>query len=488
MTNSLRGKTITGLFWTFSEMIMNQGVQFFIQIILARLLLPEDFGVIGMITIFISLANSLIDSGFSNALIREKKVTQEEYSTVFYFNFITAIVIYVVLFITSPLISSFFNEYKLIAILRIISLTIIVNSFGLIQKTMLSRNIDFKTQTKISVTASLVSGLIGVFAAVMGLGVWSLVIRTLFMSIIQSILLCLHNKWIPSFVFDKNAFKRLFGFGWKLMISGLVNTLYDNLYYLIIGRGFSASELGYYTNATKLRDTVSQSITTSIQKVSYPVLSNISDVNEKLKYGYKKIIKNAAFIIFPVMIGLSSIGNVFIPILLGENWISSIVYFQILCLAGMLYPIHAINLNVLQVKGRSDLFLKVEIIKKVISIVLISMVLVLGNGIIDLLWVAVVNSFISYFINAYYSKNLINYSIKEQVNDILPMLITSSIMGIVVHCIGIVMKTNNLFILVIQLILGVMVYYGFNKLIKCEELNEIENLLRKILIRNSKNI
>lgn len=481
---TLKTKTISGLFWSFSDLIMNQGIQFFIQIILARLLLPEDFGLIGMITVVIAVSNSIVDSGFANALIREKNVTQKDYSTVFYFNLITSFVIYIILFFSASSISNFFAEERLISILRVISLTLIINSFGLVQRTILTKKIDFKTQTKINVIASVSSGVFGVIAAFMGLGVWSLVIRTVLMSLVQSALLSLFNKWVPSLEFDVNSFKKFFKFGWKLLASGLINTLYSNLYFLIIGKGFSAVELGYYTNAAKLKDTATQSITSAIQKVSYPVLSNMND-DVKLKDSYKKILKNSAFIIFPVIIVLASVSNPLISTLFGAKWIPSIVYFEILCFEGMLYPIHAINLNVLQVKGRSDLFLKLEIIKKTISLTLIGIVLILKMGILYLLWGAVLNSFISYFINTYYTKDLINYPIKEQIKDIIPSFIISFAMGILIYWTGVILPLSNILILMIQVTIGIVLYVLLNKIIKSEELYNIENMLKNLMNRSN---
>lgn len=477
-SNTLKRKTISGLIWTFSDLIMNQGVQFIIQIILARLLLPEDFGMIGMITVFIAVSNSIIDSGFVNALIREKNTTQRDYSTVFYFNLLASIILYYILYCSAPLISTFFNQTSLISILRVLALTLIINSFGLIQRTILTKKIEFKVQTKINVSASILSGLVGIIAAFMGYGVWSLVVRSLSMSLIQSVLLCVYNKWMPSLIFDNSSFKRLFKFGWKLLISGLIDTLYKNVYYLIIGKGFSALQLGYYTNASKLRDTATQSITTAIQKVSYPVLSSIEDNDENLKYAYKKILKNAAFIIFPLIIGLASAAEPLIITLFGQKWIDSIIYFQILCFEGMLYPIHAINLNVLQVKGRSDLFLKLEIIKKTISLMTIGLVLIFKLGIIWLLCGSVLNSFIAYFINTYYTKDLINYPIKEQIKDILPSFIISMLMGTIVYYIGIILPLNNIIVLIIQILMGIIIYILVNKVIKNEELSTIVNLLK----------
>lgn len=478
--STLKKKTILGLFWSFSDLIANQGIKFIIQVILARLLVPKDFGVIAMITVFIAVSQSFIDSGFTNALIRDKKPSQEDYSTVFYFNLFMAVLMYILLFFSAGTISSFFKEPQLVAILRVLAIVLIINSFGLIQRTILTKSINFKTQTKISVISSILSGVIAVVFAYMGFGVWSLVIQTLVMQFIQSLLLSLGNRWVPSLVFSIDSFKRLFGFGWKLLVSGLINTLYNNLYFLIIGKAFSAVDLGYYTNAQKLRDTASQSITTSVQKVSYPVLSSIKEDEETLRSAYKKIIKTSVFITFPLMIGLAVIASPLIRLIFGQKWINSIPSFQILCFAGMLFPLHAINLDILQVKGRSDLFLKLEIIKKFIGLSLIAIVLFFKIGIIGLLWAAVLSSYIGYFINSYYSAEILSYSTMEQIKDIAPAFIASMLMAIVVYFCGEILLTGNLAKLIVQFIIGVIVYVGVCKVGRIEELNIIIELISSI--------
>jgi len=457
--SSLKSKTIRGLFWTFSDLILNQGIQFVIQIFLARLLLPEEFGLIGMMTVFIAISNSIIDSGFTNALIREPDATDEDYSTVFYFNLAMSIVMYILLYIASPFIGKFYNEPTLITILRILSLTLIINSFGLIQRTILVKKIDFKTQTVINIVSSIVSGSIAIWLAYTGVGVWSLVLRTILMQLIQAVLLCCFNRWVPKLVFKVESFKRLFGFGWKVLLSGLIDTLYQNIYYLVIGKCFSAKELGYYTNAQKLRDMASSSITASVQKVSYPVLSNMQSEGYKLKEGYKKIIKNAVFITFPVMIGLAVIASPF----------------------GMLYPLHAINLNILQVKGRSDLYLRLEIVKKVISIVSIALVLVFGFGIKGLLWVAIINSYISFFINSYFSAEIISYSTIEQIKDIIPTFIGAIIMAVITYFIGVIIPVGNIIKILVQTIVGAIVYISISTVTSKEELNTIYELIGSLL-------
>lgn len=481
MNETLKSKTVFGFIWSFIEVIMNQGTQFIIQIILARLLLPDDFGVIGMITIFIAVSNSIVDSGLSNALIREKEINNTKYSTIFYFNLLISLCMYALLYFIAPLVAQFYSEPKLISILRILSLSIIINSFGLIQKTILIRKIDFKSQTKITMISSIISGFIAVASAFSGLGVWSLVLRTLSMSILQSLLLFIHNRWIPKLVFSIRDFKKLFCFGWRMLVSGLIDTLYVNLYYLIIGKSFSAMTLGYYTNACKLKDTISQSITGAVQKVSLPVLSNINGNNANLKNAYKKILKNTAFIVFPIMVGLSAVGDSIITILFGEKWIPSIVYFQILCLEAMLYPIHAINLNILQVKGRADLFLKLEIIKKIVGIAFIAIAIFLKSGINGLLAVAVFVSYIDYFINSMYSKKLINYSIKEQLRDLMPILAISFVMGIFVYLIKLISHVNAIELLFMQILAGIIIYITEARAIKSNELKVMLGIIRTLV-------
>lgn len=481
--NLLKSKTISGMFWSISDLMVNQGLQVIIQIFLARLIVPEDFGIIGMIAVFIALSQALVDGGLSNALIREKEVKQEDLSTVFFFNFFLACSLYVILFFSAKPISVFFHEPMIMSILRVLSLVIIVDAFGIIQRTIMVRKIDFRTQTKVNILSSVASGVLAIASAYFGFGVWSLVIRTLSMQFLQALLLCLYSKWIPSFVIKLDSLKKLFGYGWKLLASSLIDTLYNNIYYIIIGKYFSATELGYYTTAQRLRDAASQSLTLSVQKVSYPVLSSIQSDGDKLRSGFRKIIKNFMFITFPMMVGLIVVAAPLFNLLLGHNWKASIPYFQILCFAGMLFPLHVVNLNILQVKGRSDLFLKLEVIKKVIGIASITIVIVYGFGIYGLLWVAVINSYISYFINSYYSLELLGYSTYQQIMDILPSLIASILMGISVYLIGNVLPVTDLVELVLQGASGIIIYIGLCKIIGVDELQTCFDLISSILKR-----
>ena len=482
--SDLKTKTIKGMFWSFSEIVSLQGINFVVQIFLARLLMPEDFGLIGMITIFIAVSQSLIDSGFTSAIIREKNITNTDYSTVFYFNLVVSVVIYFILFFSSPLISNFYNEPRLVSIIRILSVVIIINAFGLIQRTILTREIDFKTQTKITFISSVLSGIVAIILAFLRLGVWALVIRQILMQLIQSLMLINHNKWIPSLSFDINSFKRLFGFGWKILVSGLINTLYQNIYYPIIGKFFSVTDLGFFTNAKKMNDIPSMATSQAVQKVSYPVLSQIQDNEKSLKNGFRKAIRNTTFINFPLMIGLAAIADPLIKLLIGEKWAPSIPYFQILCFTGMLYPLHALNLNILQVKGRSDLFLKLEIIKKIIGIISIIVVLFFGLGIIGLLWAEVFTNIISFFINSFYSKKMIDYSTRDQIKDIYPIFFASIIMAGITYSLTFFLDVRNIFLLLIQIPVAILIYITLSYIFQIEEVKTIKSILN-LMTRSS---
>lgn len=481
---SLKDKTISGLFWSFSEIIANQGIRFFIQIVLARLLLPEDFGIIAMITVFVAISQSILDSGFKNALIREPNSSQTDYSTVFYFNLTMSFILYILLFLFAPHIGRFYDNLQLILVLRVLSVVIIINAFGLIQRVILIKNIDFKKQTKINIFSSLVSGITAIILALTGYGVWSLVYQILLMQFLQSLILSISNKWIPSLVFSIDSFKRFFNFGWKLLASDLLNTIYKNVYYLIIGKFFNLSTLGYYTNAQKFRDVTSNSITKAVEKVSYPVLSKLQDDNERLKKGYKKIIKNTVFITFPVMIGLSALAEPLFILIFGSKWIQSIPYFQLLCYAGMLFPLHSINLNILKVKGRSDLFLGLEIVKKIIAAISIAIVIIMKLDVIGLIWIALINSVLAFIINSYYSSKLISYSTKDQILDIIPITLISFFMGAMIYIFDHFFNLEPMIKLFFEIPLGLFVYLSLCKIFKIQELQIMLDLAKKIFGKN----
>ena len=472
---TLKQKTISGLTWSFIDNFYNLGIQFIIGIILARLLSPGEFGLIGMITIFISVSQFLIDGGFSNSLVRKKDCTQNDYSTIFYFNLFASLVLYLLLFFLAKPISDFFNEPKLFNIIRIIGLSLIINGSGIIQRTILVKNIEFKLQTKVSVISSVLSGVICIYMACTGFGVWSLVWKTITASLFSTLLLWMWNHWYPILLFNYNNFKEHFKFGYKLLLTSLINIIYQNIYYIIIGKFFSAADLGYYTKAERFSDLPSSNITGVIQRVSFPVLSQLHDEPQKLKEAYKKLIKSAMFITFVSMVGLAAVAKPLIITLIGVKWSTSILYLQLLCFSAMLYPLHAFNLNILMVRGRTDLSLKLGIINKllVVPIVLPAMLLGIKAMLIGLIFL----SFIAYFINGYYSGKLINYNLKEQIVDILPSFIIAILIGSILFLETYIFKFGLHIVLLIQIFSGGVLIVLISELLKFKPYLEIKEII-----------
>jgi len=472
---SLTQKTVSGLIWSFLDQFANQGITFIVGIILARLLTPAEFGLIGMFTIFIAISNTFINSGFASALIRKQNCTQVDYSTVFFYNFLVGILLYIVLFILAPTIGIFFNEVRLTPIIRVMGLVIIFQSLSLIQQTILTKRIDFKLQTRISVIASVCAGVIAIVMAYKGFGVWSLVTQQIIRQLLVSILLWLWNHWLPTMVFSRQSFGSLFSFGGKLLISGLIDTIYQNIYYLIIGKYFSAQELGFYTRADLFKNIPSQNLNGIIGRVSYPILASIQDDKKRLRDSYRKLLRSTMFVTFLLMLGMAAVAEPLIITLIGEKWQPSVAYLQMLCFVGIFYPLHALNLNILQVSGRSDLFLKLEIIKKILAIPTIIIGVILGIKI--MIVGMIVNTIIAYLLNSYWGGRFVGYSLKEQVKDILPSFLIALIMAIVVYLFNIFLPFNYLGKLIISTIIGACLI-----IIVCKSINFREYMFIKQLI------
>lgn len=485
MASALKQKTFNGLLWSFTDNFANLGIQFVAGIILARILTPREFGLIGMITIFVAISQSIVDSGFSQALIRKKDCTRTDYSTVFFFNLVAGIVFFTVLFFAAPAISSFFNEPELKSIVQVLGLVLIINSLTIIQRTILTRRINFKLQARISVIASTGSGIIAITLASLNFGVWSLVALQISKQAINSILLWLWNRWKPKFVFSKDSFNELFGFGSKLLLSGLIDTTYRNIYYLIIGKYFSAVELGYYTRADQFRILPSQNITGVIQRVTYPVLSSIQDDIPRLRTNYQKLIRSTMFITFILMLGMAAIAKPMILTLIGEKWLPSVIYLQMLCFVGMFYPLHALNLNMLNVQGRSDLFLKLEIIKKSLAIPTIIVGVIWGIKI--MIAGMMVNTIIAYYLNSYWSGRKIGYSFKQQVKDILPSFILAASVSALVFGLGIVLPFNPLIKLIMQVLAGALLTITISEMIRFRDYLFLKELFLDKITPNKNN-
>jgi teichuronic acid exporter len=475
---NLRQKAAKGIYWSFIDQFSSQGIGFLLGVILARILSPSDYGVIVMLEIFTAIANSFIDSGFGTALVQKADRTETDFSTVFIFNIAVSLFFYLLLFFTSPLIASFYKSPQLETITKIVALNFIINALMIIPRTILIIKVDFKTQTKISIISVLVSGTIGIAMAYSGFGVWALVIQGLVATSTQAILFVYFIRWKPTFVFSKTAFSQLFGFGSKLLASGLLDTVYKNIYSLVIGKKFLAADLGFYSRAKQLQSLPAQNITSILQRVTFPIFCSIQHDNKRLIEAYRKLIRMAAFIVFPLMFLLVLVAKPLVILLLTEKWLPSVGLFQILCFAGMWYPIHAINLNILEASGRSDLFLRLEIWKKVLGVLVL--IITIPMGLKALVLGQVVTSFLALFLNTYYTGKHYNYGIISQLKDIYLFLLIALLL-----C-GTLLFVNDFFVSNwIKLLGGIFVYsiayIGISKVFHFEEFEVIVSSLKNTL-------
>ena len=473
--SSLKDKTVKGIIWSSIDRFSAQGIQFVFSILIARLLLPEDYGVIAMLGIFMAVSQTFIDSGFGTALIRKIDRTETDFSTVFYFNIAVASVFYVILFFCAPAIANFYDTPLLEPVTKVVALNLIINSLSGIHNAKLSIAIDFKSRAKISIITTLLTGAVGLWMAYAGYGVWALVVQNLFSSVLRTVMLWIIVKWHPKLVFSWKSFKELFSFGSKLLASGLLDTLYNNIYTLVIGKVFSSSTLGVYSKANALAEFPSSNITGVLQGVTFPVLSTIQNEEERLADAYKRFLRLSAFIVFPLMVGLSAVADPFIRLALTDKWEGAIILLQIICFALMWYPIHAINLNILQVKGRSDYFLKLEIIKKVQGVLFL--VVTVPMGIVAMCCGKVISSLISLIWNTHYTKKLIGYGYFAQMRDLLPVLIHSLVMGGIVLLVVHFMPTLWLK-LVVGVLAGVVYYIAGAYIMKFPEMDELLAILK----------
>lgn len=475
---SLKNKTVKGMGWSALENVIRLGVTFVVSIVLARLLSPEEYGLIGILTIFIAIFNAIVDSGFTNALIRKQDATDTDYSTVFYTNLVLSVVLAAVLFFCAKPISVFFERPELISLTQVMSSVVIINALSIVQRVRTTKAIDFKTQTKITFISSIGSGVIGIAMAYMGYGVWALVGQQISNQLLTTLFFWIYNKWMPKLVFSWTSFKEMWAFGSKLLASGLIDTAWKEVYQVVIGKCYSPATLGLYTRAKQFADLCSSNLTSVVQRVSYPVLSSIQDDRTRLKGAYQRVIKTTMLPTFVLMLGMAACAESMIYVLIGEQWSECVPMLQIICTYGMLYPLHALNLNMLQVQGRSDLFLKLEIIKKVIAVG----PLLLGVF-VDIYWMLSGTFFtgiISYYLNAYYSGPYLNYSIKEQVKDILPSLGVALAMAVPVYAMSFI-PLNPFILLPLQIVVGAVITLVICEATKLPEYMELKGIVNSLI-------
>lgn len=464
-----------GLIWSTIDKVAAKGVNFMVGIVLARILAPEQFGIIVMPLVFLELAQCIADSGFGNALIRKKQLTDADLSTAFLFNIIVGIICYLLFFVCSPLIASFYSTSILEDLLKVSALGALFNSLCVLPRSVLSHRLDFRSQAIASLSASVISGAIGVVMAYSGFGVWALVAQQVSRTLLQALLLWVSCRWVPSMTWSKESFQYLWGFGSKLLATSLLDTLFNNLNSIIIGKVYSAAKLGNYSRASQLGRYPVTNASGVILNVAYPVLSKMQEDEESLAHGYRKMIKLSAFLIFPIMMAMSALSDPLILLLIGDHWAECIPLLSIMTPAFMLYPINAINLNLLQVKGRSDLFLRLGIITKVISV--IALIITVPMGITEMVVGILVSSWISLIFNTYYSGKLIHIGLFSQLKDILPML-TASLVTAFITWKSLQAFSGNVIRLAAGIIIFTAVYGVIARIFMKEEIKESYNLIK----------
>jgi teichuronic acid exporter len=479
--SSLKDKAVKGVIWSAAERFGNQFMQFFIGLLLARLLLPQDYGLVGMLLVFISIAQVFVDGGFSSALIQKNEPSEEDYSTVFWFNLVTAVFFYLAIFFCSPLIAQFYDEPMLAPLAKIVGLNIIINAFGIIQKTKLTKGLDFKTQAKINISSIVIGGIIGVIAAWQGYGVWALVIQNLFRSGLMNLIFWVQSSWRPKRIFSKTSFKALFGFGSKLLAASIFNTISENVISLIIGKFYDTKSLGYYTRALQFQK-FPINMLGAISTVSLPMLSKIKEDNYKLKEYYESMVKLIAFTIFPILAIIGLVAEPLINLTLTEKWLPTAPILKILCAIGAFYPMHVINLDLIKIKGRSDLFLKVGIIVQILT--LLSILLSYRFGIIGMMWGLLILDVICFYIHTIYTKIIINYGFVKQIKDMLKYIIMTASMSIILVFIRSFLS-SDVKILIILPAVGVLYYLLVAYFIKLAELRKLQSIFTKLIFPKS---
>lgn len=476
--SEFKNKTIKGLIWSTIEQFASQGIAFILGIIIARQVMPSEYGLIAMLGIFMAIAQTFVDSGFSNALIQKHDRSKIDYATVFYFNIAVSVLFFLALFFSAPLIAEFYNEPRLDLVTKIVGVNILLSALIVVPRAKLSVEIDFKSQTKASMTAVTISGVVGIIMAYNDYGVWALVAQGLLNNAVNASILWFYSKWFPRLEFSIESFKKLFTFGSKLLFSGLLDTVFRNLYQLVIGKKFSSTDLGYYSRANQLAEFPSSNFSRVISRVAFPIMCEVQYDNQRLKDVFKKFLKLSVFIIFPLMVGFAALAEPFISLFLTDKWLPAVPLLQALAIACMFYPVHGINLNVLQAKGRTDLFLKLEIIKKVLSIAIL--IATVPFGVLVMCFGLIVGAILCLPINMYYTKQMLNIGYLEQVKYLLPSLLLSFAMGGLLYCLNFATLANWMTLL-IGIPFSILFYYFVAKMMRMEEIDEIHELLGRFI-------
>lgn len=471
-----KGKVISNFIWRFAERCGAQGVSFIVSIVLARLLAPEMYGTIALVTVFTTVLNVFVDSGLGNALIQKKDADEIDFSTVFYFNLTICLFLYAAVFAVAPAIARFYNDLELVPIIRVLSLTIVISGIKNVQQAYVSRTLQFKRFFFSTLGGTIGAAIIGITMAYKGFGVWALVIQQIFNATVDTLILWVTVKWRPKAVFSFERLKGLASYGWKLLVSSLLDTVYNNVRQLIIGKLYSAADLAYYNKGKQFPNLVITNVNVAIDSVLFPVISANQDDTAQVKKMTRRAIQTSSFVIWPVVMGLAACAESIVKILLTEKWLPCVPYLQIFCFTYGFWPIHTANLNAIKAVGRSDIFLKLEIIKKVIGIA--SILISMPFGVMPMALAYMATAPLSAFVNATPNRKLLGYKYREQIMDMFPSMLLSFIMAVAVLMVGCI-RINLFLTLVIQIIVGVLVYLCGAVLFKIDSLNYILRIIKK---------
>lgn len=484
-STSLKWKTITSVIWKFVEKVAAQAIHFVVSIILARLLAPEDYGIIALVSVFITICNKLVISGFATSLIQKKDADNLDFSTVFYFSCTMAVVLYVALWFTAPFIAGFYSEYKselLIQVIRVMGLNVFIIAVNSVQQAYVSRTMQFKRYFLSTILGNTISAAVGIGLAVGGYGVWALVAQTLLAALVNGIVLWFTVKWRPQLKFSFKRFKELFSYGWKIFTASIIKVIYNDLRSLVIGK-FSPTDLAFYNKAQSFPQLIDSNVEGTIDSVLFPAISKKQASTDEMRAMLRRAIKTTSYILIPLLVGLSAVSEPVILILLTEEWAPSIPLMQILSFSFVLAPMEIENLQAIKATGRSDIVLKLEIIKKVVGILLI--IAAIPLGVTAMAVTAVIVAVFSAIVNAVPNKKLLGYTFKMQIQDILPTLLLSGVMFAVTFPISF-LDINIWLMLIIQVIVGAVVYIGLSVIFKVESFKYILGLVKGLLKRGKK--
>ena len=477
----IKKRTIFGMVWSAIDRFGSMAMSFASNLVLARLLMPDDFGVIGMLHIFIAISGAFMIGGFGDAIIQKKDATHTDYSTVFIWNMVLSVFFYVVLFFSAPAIARFYNMPSLCEVLRVYGLVLILVALSVVQNAILRKELRFKALSIRNLSASFVALVVGVVMAYLGFGAWSLVASALVNQMMNVILVWGISSWRPSLVFNKNSFKDLFAFGGMMMLTSLVDKTYANLQGLLIGKWYSASELGYYTQASKLENIPTGSLSHIVSSVSFPVFSKLQNDKDKLLYGLRKNIKAITYLNFPLCVVLLIIAKPLIELLYGAKWDPSAPYFQLLCISGMLYAMNSLNGSIVKALGKGKLFFTIHIIQRVIGLAL--MFLGIRYSVKGLLMAVVATGFVNYIIYSVANGKLLNYGLWMQLKDVIDSLLLSIVVGIAIFFLGRLLPWHPYLVMAVQIALYVGLYWVVSKLLKLEGYSTYREIFKQLIIR-----